>query len=608
MTAILQEALTNVLQTPSKEFFGETEQAQKTSLAQVQIAATLPSPPELNSAAKKSLESWFPLRKPLLRSRAGSGRPTSQRTFKLQLRVPEQAAEEASVAEDVQTSTPGLRRAQRAAEQDPEQERLVGNMLLALLQEARGARRAAMLRRGGSGRAPTARPLDVTFHRAPQPPTPYCPTPEVVMEVASLPRTPGTALRAFAAQSDARSTVARRSRSASFETPMEGVPERSGFVLQPKTPKTPALAFTPMEGVPERLDPMLPATCARRRLHTTTPGPRRALGSVAADGRLLTPGDAAVLASGGDPDHDSPVEGLLQQSPAVGHQATAAAGEGSSSGSFAFSRAAVTPAAPQQLGARMEQASVDPLGFFAADGGRALHRTQGVDSLDGAPATSPWHLRDYNPSPMVLSAHQPAAAQSLQSASKRMSLGQPVLPCSLQPSPEAAPNSTVHSDDDGDDDGFGGDGGDWGDEGGEKMDHMDDGAEEDAEMEEAAGSEHTPVPEEPAEASALAGPGGNAAADPSHTHGRIPVSCNKRLKREFRARKSLAGVGLQPSSGRRRSTRVSCKPLEWWRNERKVYERKFHSLPTVDHMEVYSTTPTWTFVSDYKKKTKARTK
>ena len=32
-------------------------------------------------------------------------------------------------------------------------------------------------------------------------------------------------------------------------------------------------------------------------------------------------------------------------------------------------------------------------------------------------------------------------------------------------------------------------------------------------------------------------------------------------------------------------------------------------LPTVDHLEVYSTTPTWTFVSDYKeKKTKARTK
>ncbi len=75
-----------------------------------------------------------------------------------------------------------------------------------------------------------------------------------------------------------------------------------------------------MEGVLERLGPMLPATCARRRLHTTTPGPSRARGSAAADGRLFTPGDAAVLASGGDPDHDSPVEGLLQQNTAAGAQ------------------------------------------------------------------------------------------------------------------------------------------------------------------------------------------------------------------------------------------------------------------------------------------------
>ena len=68
----------------------------------------------------------------------------------------------------------------------------------------------------------------------------------------------------------------------------------------------------------------------------------------------------------------------LRLSAAQGAQVSAAAGQGSSSGSFAFSRAlATTPAAPQQLGARMEEASVDPLGFFAADGGRALHRRQG---------------------------------------------------------------------------------------------------------------------------------------------------------------------------------------------------------------------------------------
>ena len=82
-------------------------------------------------------------------------------------------------------------------------------------------------------------------------------------------------------------------------------------------------AFTPIEGVPERLGPMLPATAARRRLHTTTPGPKRAppAGSAVADGRLLTPGDSAVLASEGDPDdQDSPVEGLLQRHADVRNQ------------------------------------------------------------------------------------------------------------------------------------------------------------------------------------------------------------------------------------------------------------------------------------------------
>ena len=79
------------------------------------------------------------------------------------------------------------------------------------------------------------------------------------------------------------------------------------------------------------------------------------------------------------------------------------------------------------------------------------------------------------------------------------------------------------------------------------MDDVGDGAEEDVPMGYGgAGSEHTPVPEELAEGSAPAGPGGNAAAGPSSAHDRIPVSCNKRLKREFRARKSLAGAVPSP--------------------------------------------------------------
>ncbi|BDA48012.1 probable centromere protein C at C-terminar half [Coccomyxa sp. Obi] len=613
MAAVLRESFSNLPARPS----GQPAKAPNVENAAPQIV-TAPPPPELNSAVKRSLESWFPLRQPLIKSRAGSGRATTKRSFNLQFRLP-QPSEDGFQSGALRMSTPAPARTQQTVEQGREQGCLADDVLQALLQEARAVRRAALPRRAGSGRMVTKRPIDVTFQPVPEPPTPYCPTPEAPVEVASLPCTPGTALHALATQATARSTVGRRSRSASFDTPMEGVPERPGPVLQPKTP---ALVFTPIEGVPERLGPMLPATAARRRLHTTTPGPKRArpAGSAAADCRLLTPGDSAVLASGSDlDDQDSPVEGLLQRDTDVRNQASAAPG-GSSSGSFAFSKAAMTPAPPpqHQLGSRLEQDGVDPLGFFAADGGRALHRRQGVDCLDSAPATSPWHLRDYNPSPQVhYPPQRPAAAQSagvsLRSAAKRSSLGQPALASSLQPSPSAAHPPAADSDDD--DDGFGGGGDDWDGEAGvgPECPSGGDGAEDAAMAIDEGSVERTPVPEDDpaAEAGALTEQGAEgAAAGPSRARRQPPVSCNKRLKREFRARKSLAGVGLQPSAaGRRRSTRVSCKPLDWWRNERKVYERKFHSLPTVDHCEVHTPTPTWQFVSDYKKKkTRARTK
>lgn len=85
MTAVLQETMNNVLRTPFREPTAKNVQAQKADPAALQLAAVLP-PPELNSAAKRSLESWFPLRKPLLRARGGSGRATSKRSIMLQLR------------------------------------------------------------------------------------------------------------------------------------------------------------------------------------------------------------------------------------------------------------------------------------------------------------------------------------------------------------------------------------------------------------------------------------------------------------------------------------------------------------------------------------------
>ena len=41
---------------------------------------------ELNSTSKRALETWFPSRQPLVTERGGSGRQTSARILKLQLR------------------------------------------------------------------------------------------------------------------------------------------------------------------------------------------------------------------------------------------------------------------------------------------------------------------------------------------------------------------------------------------------------------------------------------------------------------------------------------------------------------------------------------------
>lgn len=39
----------------------------------------------------------------------------------------------------------------------------------------------------------------------------------------------------------------------------------------------------------------------------------------------------------------------------------------------------------------------------------------------------------------------------------------------------------------------------------------------------------------------------------------------------------VLGAGLQPDHGRRRSVRERHRPLEYWRNEKKVYTRQYRS-------------------------------
>ena len=86
---------------------------------------------------------------------------------------------------------------------------------------------------------------------------------------------------------------------------------------------------------------------------------------------------------------------------------------------------------------------------------------------------------------------------------------------------------------------FGGGGGDWDDEDGAgPVGPSGSNGTEDAAM--ATDEERTPVPEgDPAE---QGGADGDAAGPSRARRQQPPVSCNKRLKREFRARKSLAGA------------------------------------------------------------------
>ncbi len=93
---------------------------------------------------------------------------------------------------------------------------------------------------------------------------------------------------------------------------------------------------------------------------------------------------------------------------------------------------------------------------------------------------------------------------------------------------------------------FGGGGDDWDDdeagvgpEGPSGGDGADDAA---MAVDEGSEEERTPVPEEEGRTLNEQGGAEGEAAGPSRARRQPPVSCNKRLKREFRARKSLAGA------------------------------------------------------------------
>ncbi|KAG1657973.1 hypothetical protein FOA52_008033 [Chlamydomonas sp. UWO 241] len=67
-----------------------------------------------------------------------------------------------------------------------------------------------------------------------------------------------------------------------------------------------------------------------------------------------------------------------------------------------------------------------------------------------------------------------------------------------------------------------------------------------------------------------------------------------RASSEISRRKSLSSAGMQAGvDGTRRSTRAPQRPLEYWRNERKVFGRAHKSLPTVVRVETRTPNPSW---------------
>ena len=76
-----------------------------------------------------------------------------------------------------------------------------------------------------------------------------------------------------------------------------------------------------------------------------------------------------------------------------------------------------------------------------------------------------------------------------------------------------------------------------------------------------------------------------------------PEPAARGKKKTFKKRpsgKSLSGAGMHMTDeGLRRSSRQRVRPLEYWRNEKVVYSRKYASLPTVHHIEVHTPDPVW---------------
>ncbi|KAA6426545.1 MAG: hypothetical protein FRX49_03655 [Trebouxia sp. A1-2] len=523
-----------------------------------------------------------------LSQRLGTGRTVAHRAFDLMLRLPI-----AKQQPEIQViSQPTDNQAEICAVN-------VQTALLDKLQDISNTRRSQLQQHAGSGRAVTKRTFGLALAPIQTVSEPQAASQTPLQSALSTPQTawPAASVNRMSAKS-------KKSSRASFGSAIEGILERPWRSIS-KTPaasRTPAPSsgwkYTPMEGVPERFEQPCHQS-VRWQSHGSklkTPGSTRqrqrqhlgSLGSTARPdilSRLQPPaGDEAQL------QEVSPVVGLLepQHQPDEQQQQTGAEQYGSLG---FFGRLCSALPVTDTAGLDMQDVCDD----MDVDGYQDF-------SDDADEQQTPW--------PAVL------PGSGTKSASGRIAAETTPAGSRQQPSSGLHAGQSAHG---------GGSTGQrntaWSDTSERPQDYS---APRFHEMEVQTGRSlqnspapsmadvavlaQSPLAEQPDDTAQqaveedIAQPGPEAAAC-KHIR---KSEAHHRLKEANKQRRSLAGEGLHGERGVRRSSRDKHAPLEYWRNERKVYNREFRSLPTVHHYATRTPSPSWKFVQDLPHRKKSR--
>lgn len=474
-------------------------------------------------------------------------------------------------------------------------------------------RRRENNRRQGTGRATHIRPYPLIF---------AAPEPAEVAAQPGAPKTPGDGLPAGSTSTTSSATAALQRKRSWLYTPCEGVPERASY--HPTADGTAggttssdaagvSFPFTPIEGVPERAAKMprlmlshadKAAASSQQAAKARAPPPPRFSPAFS----HATYGNAVShLNYSAGADEDDGVDGPVQQEEEEDY--AQALGRGTSIGINTATpqpgaAAAVQPPRTAAKGARRSRREIEiqtgasiSKDKTAAPRPAVVFRASMAIGTDDAPSAAQVDA-SAGPSAACASgsglAGAPSARTPAAPAAARTPAPSPLhqqLPQERQQEGEQAPPPPHHGpssydDDDDGDVGADQDGGWWDDARGGDDDGYDD------QQHVGGGFDAGEAGPSAAAVTPAAAEGGANAGRRSRARGPNGYKSDAYV----RSRKSLVGAGLMVDDGAggvRKSSRQRGRPLEWWRNERKVFGREHRSLPTVVGLETRTPNPAW---------------